>query len=111
MDKTVNITGLWQDSGRVLAASSHTQPCCLSKHRSSTEAGKKQVKSSLEYGYCVEEVLFYPSFGALLVYRWTTFGDSEDPCRCYGGNTIADVVSNLFDVNKQHMNINNVFSN
>ena len=67
MDKTVNITGLWQDAGRVLAASSHTLPCCLSKPRSSLKAGKMQPKSSLEYACSVAEVLLYSSFGAPLV--------------------------------------------
>ncbi len=73
----------------VLAGYSHTLPYCLSKPRSSLEAGKKQAKSSLEYGCTVEETQLYHSFCTPLVYLWTTFGDSEDARWCYGGQTLV----------------------
>ena len=62
MDKTVNTTDIRQGVGKLLAGSSHTLPCCSSKPRSRVEAGKKQAKRSLEYGY---------SMGCLFVYLQT----------------------------------------
>lgn len=41
-----------------MAGSSHTLACCLSKLRSSLQAGKKQPRVWLQYGCSVAEVLF-----------------------------------------------------
>lgn len=64
------LTGISHSVASVMVGFIHTLPCCLSKPRNSLEAGKKQPKRNLEYS--MEEVLLYPSFGALLMYLWTT---------------------------------------
>ena len=50
-----------------MAGSSHTPACCLSKLRSSLEAGKKQFRVWLEYVCSVAKMLFYPPFRVLLL--------------------------------------------
>lgn len=45
----------------------HTLTCCLTKLRSSLEAGKKQLRVWLEYVCSVAKMLFYPSFRVLLL--------------------------------------------
>ncbi len=52
----------------VMADSSYTLTCCLSKHRSSLEAGKKQPRVWLQYACSVTEMLLYSSYGAPLVF-------------------------------------------
>lgn len=79
----------------VMIGSSHTLPCCLSKPKSSLEAGKKQLRVWLQYACCVVMVLLYPSFGAPIVFLWSPYGSSEvvryihvvctDVCRRYNG--------------------------
>lgn len=54
-----------------MAGFSHTLTCCLSKLRSSLEAGKRQLRVWLQYACSVVEVLLYSSFGGPLVYRDT----------------------------------------
>lgn len=63
----------WQGLRKELVSSSHTLPCYLSMPRSRVEAGKKQPRRSLEYGYSKERcsfspplVFLYPSFGLLM---------------------------------------------
>ena len=68
MGRTVNITTYWQGNGKEMSGSSHTLPCCLGMPGSRVEAGKKQAKRSLEYGYSMESVLLYPSFVASSVF-------------------------------------------
>ena len=70
-----------------MAYSRHTLACCLSKPRSSLEAGKKQPKVWLHYACSVAEVFLdepsgraerlYPSFGTPLLLLWVPFGDSN----------------------------------
>ena len=61
------ILGLRQGDGKLLAGSSNTLTCFLSMHRSNLEAGKKQAKRSLEYGYSMAKLLFYPAFSIILL--------------------------------------------
>lgn len=70
---------LWPsfDAAKVMAGSSHTPACCLSKLRSSLEAGKKQLRVWLQYVCGVTEVLLYPSYGTPLVLLLSPYGDSE----------------------------------
>jgi hypothetical protein len=73
--------------GKEMAGSIHTLTCCLSKLRSSLEAGKKQLIVWLQYVCGVTEMFLdepsgraerlYPSFGAPLVFLWSPHGDSE----------------------------------
>lgn len=48
------------------------------------EAGKKQAKRSLEYGYSMAEVPLYPSFGAPLVFLLPPYDGSEMARRWLG---------------------------
>ena len=82
MDRTVNITAFRHGDGKELASSSHTLPSSLSMPRSSLEAGKKQAKRSLEYGYSMESVLLYPSFVASSVFLLPPYDGSEMVRRC-----------------------------
>jgi len=68
MDRTVSITAHRQGDGKELVGYSYTLPCCLGMLGSRVEAGKKQAKRSLEYGYSMESVLLYPSFVASSVF-------------------------------------------
>jgi hypothetical protein len=43
-----------------MAYSRHTLACCLSKLRSSLEAGKKQPRGRLQYACSITEALFTP---------------------------------------------------
>ncbi len=76
------ISSLMQGDGKELASSSHTLPGCLSMPRSRVEAGKKQAKRSLEYGYSMESVLLYPSFVASSVFLLPPYDGSEMVRRC-----------------------------
>lgn len=84
MDRKVSITAHRQGDSKELANSSHTLPCCLSKLRSRVEAAWKQVRSSLEYGYSMESVPLYPSFGAPLVFLLPPYDGSEMARRWLG---------------------------
>lgn len=64
-----------QGVGKEMARCSHTPACCLSKLRSSLEAGKKQLRVWLQYANRVAEVLLYSSFGVPLAVLWFIFGD------------------------------------
>ncbi|MBR6591804.1 MAG: hypothetical protein IKK81_04170 [Prevotella sp.] len=57
----------------VMIGSSHTLPCCLSKPKSSLEAGKKQLRVWLQYVCSVAKMLLHPSFGAPLVFLWPPY--------------------------------------
>lgn len=71
------ILGISQVVVKEMAGSSHTLPCCVSKLRSSLEAGKKQLRVWLQYVCGVTEMLLYPSFGAPLVFLRPPYDDSE----------------------------------
>ena len=71
------ISGISHSIASEMAGSSHTLPCSLSMLRSRVEAGKKQPRRSLEYGYSLEKVLLYPSFGAPLVFLLPLYDGSE----------------------------------
>lgn len=60
-----------------MAGSNHTPACCLSKLRSSIEAGKKQLRVWLQYVCGVTEMLIFLSYGAALVVLWYPYGDSK----------------------------------
>ena len=77
MDRTVSITAHWQGDGKELVGYNYTLPSSLSMPRSRVEAGKKQPRGSLEYGYSMSKVLLYPSFGAPLVYLLPPYHGSE----------------------------------
>jgi len=51
------------DAAKEMAGSSHTPACCVSKPRSSLEAGMKQLRAWLEYACGVTEMLLYSSLG------------------------------------------------
>ena len=70
------ILGISQVVVKEMAGYSHTLPCCVSKLRSSLEAGKKQLRVWLQYVCGVTEMLLY-SFGDPLVLLWSPYGDSE----------------------------------
>ena len=89
MKEVSYIAGICYFVASEMAGSGHTSACCWSKLRNRLEYGKKQAKSSLEYGCTVEETQLYHSFCTPLVYLWTTFGDSEDARWCYGGQTLV----------------------
>ena len=93
------ILGLRQGDGKLLAGSSYTLTCFLSMHRSNLEAGKKQAKRSLEYGYSMAKLLFYPSLGASLVFLWSSFGDSKDTRYIHGG--CMDVTWRMFAISTE----------
>ena len=60
--------------GKEMAGSIHTLSCCVSKLRSSIEAGKKQPRVWLQYVCDVSEVLFHPSFGVGFILTFLTLG-------------------------------------
>lgn len=62
------ISGLRQGDGKDFARPKHTLSSSLSMPRVCLEAGKKQAKRSLEYGYSMEEMILYHSFGVPLVF-------------------------------------------
>ena len=70
---------LWPffDAVKEMAGSSHTPACCLSKLKSSIEAGKKQPRVWLQYVCGVEEMLLYSSYSGPLVFLWSPISDSE----------------------------------
>ena len=81
----MNITGFRQRDGKEMAGSSHTLSCCLSMPRSRVEAGKKQAKRSLDYGYSMAKVLLYPFISDPLVFLWYPFGVTEDALYVHTG--------------------------
>ena len=56
------ILGISQGVVKEMAGYSHTPASCLSKLRSSLEAGKKQLRVWLQYVCGLTELLLYPSF-------------------------------------------------
>lgn len=68
------ILGINQGVVKEMAGSSHTPASCLSKFRSSLEAGKKQLRVWLEYGCSVTEMLLFPSFRVPLVLLLSPYG-------------------------------------
>lgn len=71
------ILGISQGVVKEMAGYSHTLPCCVSKLRSSLEAGKKQPRVWLQYVCGVIEMLLYPSSGVSLVLLLSPYGDSK----------------------------------
>lgn len=88
------ISSLRQRDGK-LASYSHTLPCCLSMPRSRVGASKKQARRSQEYGYRMEKVLLYPSFGDPLVFLWSPYGDSEMARNGFEDGSKMHVMMNL----------------
>lgn len=72
------IAYLRQGVGREMARCSYTLTCCLSKLRSSLEAGKKLLRVWLQYVNRVAKVPLYSSFEAPLVLLWSPYSDSEE---------------------------------
>ena len=73
--------------GNEMAGSNYTPACCLSKLRSSLEAGKKQLRVWLQYVCSMAEILLYSSLGAPLVLFWSPYRDSEFSRKCHGALT------------------------
>jgi len=71
------ILDIIQGVGKEMAYSIHTPASCLSKPRSSLEAGRKQLRVWLQYVCGVKEVLFNPSYSGPLVLLWSPYGDSK----------------------------------
>lgn len=71
------LTGISHSVGKGMAGISHAPACCVSKHRSSLEAGKKQLRVWLVYACGVTEVLLYPSFRVPLVFLLPPYDSSE----------------------------------
>jgi hypothetical protein len=71
------ILGISQGVVKEMVGYSHTLTRCLSKLRSSLEAGKKQLRVWLQYVCGVTEMLLYPSFRVPLVLLWSHYGDSK----------------------------------
>lgn len=70
-------TGISHSVDKEMAGFSHTLTCCLSKLRSSLEAGKRQLRVWLQYACSVVEALLYSSFGAPLVFFWSFNRNAE----------------------------------
>ena len=83
----MHLAYLRQGVGREMAGYSHTPFSCLSKLRSSIEAGRKQLRVWLQYVNRVAEVLLYSSFDAPLVLLWCSFGNTGDARYIHGGCT------------------------
>lgn len=58
-------------------SSGRTPLCCLSRLRSSLEAGKKQLRVWIEYVCSVAKMILYSSFGAPLVFLGSPYNSSE----------------------------------
>ncbi len=71
------LTGISHSVASVMVGFSHTLPCCLSKPRSSLEAGKKQLRIWLQYVCDVAKVLLYSSLSGPLVFLWSPNDDSN----------------------------------
>lgn len=95
MDRTVSITAHRQGDGKELVGYSYTLPSSLSMPKRRVEAAWKQAKRSLEYGYSMAKVLLYPSFGAPLVFLWSTYGDSEMARNGFEDGSKRHVMMNL----------------
>lgn len=72
------LTGISHSVGKEMAGSSHTLTCCLSELRNSLGADKKRPRVLLEYTCSVTEVLFYSSFGVLMVACTSRIGKCEE---------------------------------
>ena len=69
--------GIRHSVGKEMAGSRHTLTSCLSKFRSSLEAGKKQLRIWLQYVCDVAKVLLYSSLSGPLVFLWSPNDDSN----------------------------------
>lgn len=72
----MHLAYLRQGAIKEMAGFSHTPACCMSKLRSSLEAGKKQPIVWLQYVCSVAGVLLNPSFDSPLVLLWSLYGES-----------------------------------
>lgn len=61
-----------------MAYSRHTLTCCLSKLRSSLEAGKRQLRVWLQYVCRMMELFLYTSFSVPLVLLWSPCRSAKD---------------------------------
>lgn len=99
------LTGISHSVASVMAGSIHTLLCCMSKPRSSLEAGKKQPRVWLQYGCSVTEMFLdgpsgraerlNPSFSAPLVFLWYFFGDCEMVRNGLEGRSECSVLTNM----------------
>ena len=99
------LVGISHTVSKEMAGSSHTPACCLSKLRSSLEAGKKQPRVWLQYSCGVVEGFLCFSFGVPLVLLWSPFDDSYFSNKrvqrtfvsnILGGREIRSTISRLF---------------
>lgn len=116
--------GISHSAGKEMAGFSHTLTCCLSKLRSSLEAGKRLPRVWIQYASSMAEVFLYPSFGAPLVLLRSSFAGSEDlhkyhgGCtevarRCNGGLTIVSGICNgclMEMLRNPHSNLKKVYA-
>lgn len=79
------LAGISHSVGNGMAGFSHAPACCLSKLRSSLEAGKKQLRVWVERVCGMAEILLYPSLGAPLVLLSSSYRKSDSSLR-YDGN-------------------------
>ena len=70
-------SGICHNVASEMASSIHTPACCLSKLRSSLEAGKKQLRVWREYFCSVVKMLLYPSLVFPLVFLWSSYGNLD----------------------------------
>lgn len=80
MKEVPYILGISQGVVKEMSGSSHTPACCLSKLRSSLEAGKKQPRVWLQYVSGVKEMLLCSSFRVPLFLLWSLYGGLEMAC-------------------------------
>lgn len=72
-------TGISHSVDKEMAGFSHTLTCCLSKLRSSLEAGKRQLRVWLQYACGVVEALLYSSLGVPIVLLCSPLGNLVYP--------------------------------
>ena len=69
------IAGISHSVDKEMAGFSHTLTCCLSKLRSSLEAGKRQLRVWLQYACSLAEEFLCLSFSGSLVLLWSLYGN------------------------------------
>lgn len=92
-----HLTGTYHAVGKEMAGSSHCHilTCCLSRLRSSLEAGMKQFRLWLQYDCDVAKVLLYSSFSGPLVLLWCSYGG-------FGLKMARRVLKQTFNVHTGH---------
>lgn len=87
------LTGFSHSAASEMAGYRHTLNSCLSKLRSSLEAGKKQSRVWLRYACSVKKVLLYSSYGGPLVLLWYPFDDSYFSNKRVQGKLVFNLTS------------------